>query len=156
MDIFLNIHIYFPISRQQNINTCLFCQRGPRTLVSINNVLVCYFILHSRFEGHSSYLNLDMIQSIRDLLDGMGLLLMLGFIKSVFLPLNRSHFMEVLYNLLKMFPHFSFESTKLMLLNIQIIFNSPQSASQCVTCPNLQNILCFKKHYVIFYFKVCN
>ena len=25
-----------------------------------------------------------------------------------------------------------------------------------VTCPKLQNILCFKKHYVIFYYKVCN
>ena len=25
-----------------------------------------------------------------------------------------------------------------------------------VTCPNLQNILCFKRHYVIFYYKFCN
>jgi len=72
-----------------------------------------------------------MSQSICELLEGVGLLLVLGFLNIVFLPLNRSHFMEVLCNLLKSFPHFSFELAKLMLLNIHIIFNSPQPASQC-------------------------
>ena len=34
--------------------------------------------------------------------------------------------------MLKNFPRFSFESVKLTLLNIHIIFNSPQSISQCL------------------------
>ena len=131
MDIFHNIQTYCLISRKQNIKTCLFHQRGPGTLVAINKVLVGCFILHSSFEGHSSYLNINMSQSICELLEGVGLLLVLGFLNIVFLPLNRSHFMEVLCNLLKNFPHFSFELATLMLLNIHIIFNSPQPASQC-------------------------
>ena len=40
--------------------------------------------------------------------------------------------MEVLCNLLKTFPHFSFELMKLMLLNIHVIINSPLSTSQCI------------------------
>ena len=97
--------------------------------------MVGYFILHSGFEGHSSYLNIDMSHSICELLDGMGLLLMSGFLDRFLLPLNQSHFMEVLCNLLKTFPRFSFEMDNLTLListsYLTLLILCPSAARTC-------------------------